>query len=71
MQKKGGSFVNYLKQIRFNKRITQLELAILAGVHQSRISLFEKGWAEPRSVEKESLAKALGVKPEEIWPEKT
>jgi transcriptional regulator with XRE-family HTH domain len=70
MEKKRGSFVNYLKQIRFNKRLTQFELAILTGVHQSRISLFENSWAEPRPDEREGLAKAMGVKPGEIWPNK-
>jgi predicted transcriptional regulator len=59
--------VNHLRQIRFNKRLTQFELAILAEVHQSRISLIENCWIEPRPDEKKRLAKALNVSPEDLW----
>ena len=59
--------MNNLKQIRFNKRLSQFELAVLAEVHQSRISLIENCWIEPRPDEQERLAKALNVSPEEIW----
>jgi len=58
-----------LKETRFFKGMNQYQLANLAQVHQSRISLIEKGYAKPRPGEKVRLARALGVKVEDLWSE--
>lgn len=58
------------RDTRVLKRITQFQLRLLTGIHQSRISLIENGLIEPRNDEKERLARALGVKPEDIWGKK-
>lgn len=59
--------MNRLREKRFFKMVNQYKLASLAHVHQSRISLIENGYVKPRHDEKERLAKALGVRIEEIW----
>ncbi len=61
---------NRLREVRFMKRMTQWQLAILTGGHQTRISLLENGYQAPQEIEKEKIAKALGVRPEEIWDRK-
>ncbi|MGD1154034.1 MAG: helix-turn-helix transcriptional regulator [Syntrophales bacterium] len=59
--------MNRLREARFFKRMNQYQLAISAGMHQSRISLIEKGYARPRPDEKKRLAQALGAKPEDLF----
>jgi transcriptional regulator with XRE-family HTH domain len=58
---------NKLRDIRVIKRITQFQLRLSTGIHQSKISMIENGLIEPREDEKKRLAKALGVKTEEIF----
>ena len=58
---------NRLKVIRAERRITQFQLSLLSNITQSRLSYFENGLIEPREDEKKRLAKALGVRVEEIW----
>ena len=58
-------FMNKLREIRVVKRITQFQLRLSTGIHQSKISMIENGLVEPREDEKKKLAEALGV--EEIW----
>ena len=62
--------MNKLREKRVVKRITQFQLRVSTGIHQSKISMIENGLIEPRDDEKKKLAKALGMKPEEIWSEK-
>jgi transcriptional regulator with XRE-family HTH domain len=59
--------MNRLREIRMLKRITQFQLRLATGIHQSKISLIENGFVETREDEKERLAEALGVGAEEIW----
>lgn len=59
--------MNKLREIRVVKRITQFQLRLSTGIHQSKISMIENGLVEPRDDEKQRLAKALYVRPEEIW----
>jgi transcriptional regulator with XRE-family HTH domain len=59
--------MNRLREVRVVKRITQFQLRLSTGIHQSKISLIENDLVEAREDEKEKLAKALGVKGEEIW----
>ncbi len=63
--------MNRLREIRAVKRVTQFQLRIATGIHQSKISFIENGLIEPKEEEKKRLAKALGVRPQDIWsPEK-
>jgi len=55
-----------LKEARFKRRLTQLELRLKTGIHQSKISHFERGYLIPREDEKARLAKALGVKANDL-----
>ncbi len=59
--------MNRLREIRVVKRVTQFQLRIATGIHQSKISLIENGLVEPKEDEKKRFAKTLGVRPEEIW----
>ena len=59
-----------LREARFKKGFTQLDLYIKTGIHQSKISNFERGYLIPRNDEKKRIAKALGVKPNDLnWDE--
>jgi len=58
-----------LREIRQRKRMTQWDVRIKSGIHQSKLSLFENGYVELRTDEKSRLAKALGVPIREIWDE--
>ena len=60
--------MNQLKVLQAIKRITQFKLSLMSGILQSRLSLIENDLIEPRSDEKEKLAKALDVTMEEIFP---
>lgn len=55
-----------LKEARFKKGFTQFDLRLKTGIHQSKISLLERNYMVPREDEKARLAKALGVRSEEI-----
>ncbi len=44
----------------------QWDLRRDTGIHQSKISLIERGYVEPSSAEKSMLAAALGFKVDEI-----
>lgn len=59
--------MNRLRVIRAEKRITQFQLRLSTGIHQSKISLIENEFVTPREEEKERLAKALHVRMQEIW----
>ncbi|UCE51969.1 MAG: helix-turn-helix transcriptional regulator [Desulfobacterales bacterium] len=58
-----------LREIRFHRKLSQWDLAKIANVHQSRISLIENGHPA-NDYEKQALSKSLHIRPEEIaWPE--
>jgi len=72
VEKPHGFFVkedtmNKLRELRVVKRVTQFQLRIVTGIHQSKISMIENGLVTPREDERKRLAKALGVRLEEIW----
>ncbi len=60
--------MNRLREVRVVKKISQFQLRLLTGIHQSKISMIENGLVEPQEDEQEKLAQALGAKVEEIWP---
>jgi len=55
-----------LREARFKKRQTQYDVSKDSGVHQSRISLIERGYISPTRKEKSAIAKALEVDPKDI-----
>jgi len=55
-----------LRWARFIKQMTQKELELRSEVHQTKISHFENGNLLPRDDERERIAKALDVKPDEL-----
>jgi len=55
-----------LREARFKRNITQFELRLKTGIHQSKISYFERGYIVPTSTEIKAIAKALNFRPEEI-----
>lgn len=59
--------MNRLREVRVLKRLTQFQLRLQTGIHQSKISMLENGLIIPREDEQHKLAKALGMRPEEIW----
>ena len=59
--------MNRLRKIRFFKRVTQPLLALKTGIQQSRISLIENELVTPREEEKQKIAKALGLRMEDIF----
>jgi len=59
-----------LREARFNKKVTQFDLRIKTGIHQSKISNIERGYIIPREDEKKALAKALGLRETDLkWKE--
>lgn len=61
--------MNKLREVRVVKRITQFQLCLRTGIHQSRISHLENNLVVPREDECRKIAKALQKAPEEIFPE--
>jgi len=55
-----------LREARFKRGLTQFDLRLRCGIHQSKVSLIERGYIEPTEDEKRRLAKALSVKPEQL-----
>ncbi len=55
-----------LIEARFHKKLTQYTLSGMCGIAQSKLSLFENGYLIPTSEERNVLAKALKVNPEEL-----
>ena len=61
-----------LKETRFKKGLTQYDISKNSGVHQSRISLIERGYVFPTLKERRKIAKALDIGIEDIdWNEKS
>jgi DNA-binding XRE family transcriptional regulator len=63
--------MNRLREIRAVKRVTQFQLRISTGIHQSKISLIENELIEPKENEKRKLAKSLCARVEEVFPAET
>lgn len=63
-----GRSMNKLRDTRVLKRISQMQLRQMSGVNQTKISWIENGFIKPKPEEEVKLARALGVKPEELFP---
>lgn len=59
---------NNLRVIRAMNRMTQFHLRLMTGIHQSKLSMAENDLVQLAEQEKKKIAKALGVKANEIWP---
>lgn len=55
-----------LFEARARHRVTQWDLRKQTGIHQSKISLIERGYVEPSPAEKSMLAEALRMAVDEI-----
>ncbi len=60
--------MNRLREVRVVRKISQFQLRLLTGIHQSKISMIENGLVQAREDEAQKLARALGVKVDEIFP---
>ena len=59
-----------LREGRFKKRLSQWDLKLKTGINQTKISLIERGYVSPTQEEKVKLAKALGVREDDLtWPD--
>ena len=56
-----------LREARFFKGFNQYDIALKTGIPQSKISLIERGYIEPRDDEKEKIAKALNCQVADIF----
>jgi hypothetical protein len=58
-----------IQELRFKRRLTQWELAILCGFSQGKLSYIERGLLPAKAWDQKSIADKLGVSPEDIeWP---
>jgi DNA-binding XRE family transcriptional regulator len=55
-----------LKTLRAERMESQWWLSIETGIHQSKISLFERGYITPSEEEKQKIADALNVSVDDI-----
>lgn len=60
---------NRLYETRVLRRISQYVLALQTNIPQPRISIIENELVEAKAEEKRKLAKALGLKVEDIFPQ--
>jgi transcriptional regulator with XRE-family HTH domain len=55
-----------LREARFKRQKTQWDLRKETGIHQSKLSLIERGYIPPSEEEKKKIAEALGLSEGEI-----
>lgn len=55
------SFGNKLKELRISKKLTQITLGEMSGLHQNYIGMVERGERNPSLINIDKLAKALNV----------
>lgn len=60
--------MNYLREFRVRKLMTQRELAKASGVSQVTIAFIENQLSDPMDLTKHKLARALKVEVEQIFP---
>jgi transcriptional regulator with XRE-family HTH domain len=58
---------NMIKEIRAKRGISQIDLALKAGVHAGNICQYERG-LKPNRKTADKIADALGEKPSEVFP---
>ena len=60
-----------LKEARFHKGLNQWDVSIRTGICQTKLSLIERGYIDPKEGEKKRIAKVLGCKVSEVFPNET
>ena len=60
-------FINRLKEIRKNQKLTQTKLAELCGLSRTAINEIENGVTDPKYSTVLKISNVLGTKPEEIF----
>ncbi len=58
-----------MREIRVVKRIPQIEVGAQIGMSQTWVSLVERCYVVPTDLEKNRIAKVLGCRPEEVFPQ--
>ena len=58
-----------LREARFFKNFNQYDISVKTGISQSKLSLIERGYVNPREDEKKKIAKVLGCKVMDIFSE--
>lgn len=58
-----------LKEKRFFKGFNQYDISLKTGIPQSKISLIERGYVNPKPDEKQKIAEALGCRVSEVFAE--
>lgn len=61
--------MNKLREVRFETKITQVQISQLTGIPQPRISFIENGLWNPSEIEKIKIANALGIEKTQLFPE--
>jgi transcriptional regulator with XRE-family HTH domain len=62
------TFGNHLRELRLARKLTQEELADLAGMHFTYIGQIERGKRNPSLINLEKIAKALKVNAGTLLP---
>ena len=57
-----------LREARFFKGFNQWDISLKTGISQSKLSLIERGYVNPRDDEKERIADALNCAVADIFP---
>lgn len=57
-----------IRQLREQRGLTQVGLASLAHISRSQLAMIEKGTRPANTLRLNSIASALGVAPEELFP---
>jgi transcriptional regulator with XRE-family HTH domain len=64
--REGVAMGNRLRKLRVRRGLSQAGLARRARVHPADVSRFESGYARPYPGQLRRIARALGVRPEEL-----
>lgn len=60
-----------LREARFFRGLNQWDISVKTGIPQSKLSLSERGYVDPKKDEKRKIAKVLGCKVSEVFPDET
>jgi len=61
--------VSKVRELRFFKGLSQWQIALAAGMSQTKLSLIERGFIHPTEADKERIAEILETKIEDLFPE--
>ena len=58
---------NNLKMARLERGLTQWDVSKETGIPQTTVSLYERGYLEPKPGHKKALARSYGKKVDDLW----